>query len=178
MKNVGHGAIEMLIKAREEGPGPFADLADFCRRVDLRQLNKRALESLVKAGAMDSFGDRAALLAGLDTAMSLAQQHQRAQQNGQTSLFDLFSTEEAPEAVALPAFALPNVESAGRKQRLAWEKEMVGLYISEHPLAGMAPALGRAVDLPHHGPHRGHGRPDGHPRRQHLLHAHHRHPQG
>ncbi|HEX2324980.1 MAG TPA: DNA polymerase III subunit alpha, partial [Chloroflexota bacterium] len=148
VKNVGHGAIEMLIKSREEGPGPFADLADLCRRVDLRQLNKRALESLVKAGAMDCLGDRAALLAGLDTAMSLAQQHQRAQQNGQTSLFDLFSTEETPEAVALPAFALPNVESAGRKQRLAWEKEMVGLYISEHPLAGMAPALGRAVTCP------------------------------
>ena len=76
--------------AREAEPATASrDLADFCRRVDLRQMNKRALESLIKAGALDAFGERAALLAGLDTAMSLAQQHQRAQQSGQTSLFDL-----------------------------------------------------------------------------------------
>ena len=132
--------------------------------MDLRQLNKRALESLVKAGAMDGFGDRAALLAGLDTAMSLASSTSGASRTDRPAS----STSSAPRRPRkrwpLPAFALPNVESAGRKQRLAWEKEMVGLYISEHPLAGMAPALGRR-HLPHHGPHRRHGRPDGHPRR-------------
>jgi DNA polymerase III subunit alpha len=160
VKNVGHGAIERLIRAREEQPGGagaeagsqarargFADLADFCRRVDLRQLNKRAIESLIKAGAMDGFGERAALLAGLDAAMTLAQQHQRAQQSGQTSLFDVLDAGAGASPI-LPAFALPAVPPAERRQRISWEKEMVGLYISEHPLAGVAKALGRAVTCP------------------------------
>ncbi|MGH2367383.1 MAG: DNA polymerase III subunit alpha, partial [Chloroflexota bacterium] len=172
VKNVGHGAIEMLLKARSASSefrvpssetanselgtrnselpanaGPFRDLADFCRRVDLRQLNKRAIESLIKAGAMDGLGERATLLAGLDTAMSLAQQHQRAQQSGQTSMFDLVGGAGGSSGsdLSLPVFALPPVEPAERKQRLSWEKEMLGLYISEHPLGGVARALGKAV---------------------------------
>jgi DNA polymerase-3 subunit alpha len=189
VKNVGHGAIEMLIRARSASPKPalersegsevrslpstpsgakgkgpkpggrgrrtsdfgpsdstegFRDLADFCRRIDLRQLNKRALESLIKAGATDAFGERAALLAGLDAAMALGQQDQRARLVGQTNLFDLLGAGAALEA-APGAFALPAVEPADRKQRLAWEKEMIGLYISEHPLAGVARALAGAT---------------------------------
>jgi DNA polymerase-3 subunit alpha len=142
VKNVGHAAIEMLIKAREAGP--FLDLADFCRRVDLRQLNKRALESLIKAGAMDGFGERAALLAGVDTAMSLAQQHHRAQNSGQTHMFDLLGDQDGTSA-GLVSFTLPSIPAADRKQRLSWEKEMIGLYISEHPLAGIARALSQTV---------------------------------
>jgi DNA polymerase-3 subunit alpha len=120
VKNVGHGAVEQLIKAREEG-GPFRDLGEFCRRIDLRQLNKRALESLIKAGALVAFGEPAALLAGLDPAMAQAQQQQRARQVGQTTLFDLFGAAGAGDAAAEPDFALPATPPAERKQRLAWE---------------------------------------------------------
>jgi DNA polymerase-3 subunit alpha len=95
---------------------------------------------------MAAFGDPAALLAGLDAAMSLAQSHQRARQVGQTSLFDLFGSDASaesggPAAPGAPAFALPAVPPVERRQRLAWEKEMIGLYISEHPLRAVARAL-------------------------------------
>ncbi|MBI3972124.1 MAG: DNA polymerase III subunit alpha, partial [Chloroflexi bacterium] len=143
VKNVGRAAIELLIEARESGP--FRDLADCCRRVDLRQLNKRALESLIKAGAMDALGERAALLAGLDNAMAQAQQDQRARLVGQTTLFDLFAGAPGGAKLDGTAFTLPAVEAAERKQRLTWEKELLGLYISEHPLAGIARALSAAV---------------------------------
>ncbi|HXI17642.1 MAG TPA: DNA polymerase III subunit alpha, partial [Chloroflexota bacterium] len=146
IKNVGHGAIEKLVEVRAT-EGNFTDLADFCRRTDLRQLNKRALESLVKAGAMDAFGERAALLAGLDTAMGQAQQDQRARQVGQTNLFDLFGDGGAA-GVAAPVFRLPDVPAVERRQRLVWEKEMLGLYISEHPLASVARTLAARVTCP------------------------------
>jgi DNA polymerase-3 subunit alpha len=165
VKNVGHGAIAMLLKARDgaangpapaaqhptapggqeaaSGARPFADLADFCQRVDLRQLNKRAIESLIKAGAMDSLGERAALLAGLDGAMAVGQQDQRARLAGQQSMFELLGG--GADEAAPTHFALPTVAPAERRQRLAWEKEMIGLYISEHPLAGIARALRAAT---------------------------------
>jgi hypothetical protein len=90
---------------------------------------------------MDGFGERAALLAGLDTAMSQAQQHQRARLVGQTTLFDLMGAGDADDALSAPQFTLPNVPAADRRQRLSWEKEMTGLYISEHPLSSVARAL-------------------------------------
>jgi hypothetical protein len=139
----------MLIRVRDEG-GPFADLADFCARIDLRQLNKRAIESLAKAGALDAYGERAALLAGLDNAMALAQQQQRARAVGQTTLFDLLpggqgGLDSAAGPSTAGTFTLPEVPAAERKQRLAWEKEMIGLYISEHPLASIARVLSAAT---------------------------------
>ncbi|HEU5318141.1 MAG TPA: DNA polymerase III subunit alpha [Chloroflexota bacterium] len=143
IKNVGHSAIETLVKDREAN-GAFVDLADFCRRVDLRQLNKRALESLVKAGATDSLGERAALLAGLDAAMAQAQQDARARLAGQTSLFDLLG-DDGDAAVSGATFALPSVPPAERRQRLAWEREMLGLYISEHPLKSVERSLAQRV---------------------------------
>ena len=143
IKNVGHGAIEMLVKAREDGQ-PFADLADLCARIDLRQLNKRALESIVKAGAADALGERAALIAGLDAAMAQAQQEQRARQAGQTTLFDLMGDAGGGTASAA-RFQLPAVPPVERKQRLAWEKEMLGLYLSEHPLGSIARTLAARV---------------------------------
>ena len=79
IKNLGGAAIRNLVEARQQG-GPFVDLADLCRRVDLRQLNRRALESMIKAGALDDLGERAALLAGLNSALGLAQTEQRARQ--------------------------------------------------------------------------------------------------
>ncbi|MGI8422924.1 MAG: DNA polymerase III subunit alpha [Chloroflexota bacterium] len=143
IKNVGHGATEMLVKARVAG-AQFADLADFCARIDLRQLNKRALESLIKAGAADAFGERAALLAGLDAAIAQAQQNQRARLSGQTTLFDLIG-DGGGGGAAMAQFRPPVVPAAERKQRLSWEKEMLGLYLSEHPLGSMARSLAARV---------------------------------
>ncbi len=146
IKNLGEAAIRNLVQAREEG-GPFADLADLCRRVDLRQLNRRALESMIKAGVLDDLGERAALLEGLGGALGMAQTEQRARQAGQLSLLDQFA-DAADSAAAGMSFVLPETAPAERKQRLGWEKELLGLYVSEHPLASIAQSLDAAVSHP------------------------------
>ena len=140
IKNVGSAAVEGVIAAREE-KGPFATVEDLCRRAGLRNLNKRALESMIKAGALDSLGDRATLLANMDRILSLAQREQRLRESGQTTMFDLFG-----ESVSAP---LPSLElepaEGSRAEMLAWEKEMLGVYVSEHPFAGAASALSQHV---------------------------------
>lgn len=130
VKNVGEGAILSIIAEREKN-GPFKSLGDFCRRVDTRTINKRVVESLIKCGAMDSFGDRAQLLEGLDQTLDAAQQEQRAQEVGQITMFDLFG----PSATVAPAptASSKTVPAASLKERLAWEKEVLGIYISSHP---------------------------------------------
>ena len=149
VKNVGEGAIELIAAAREgrseisDATGPFASLDDLCRRVDLRTVNKRVLESLIKAGAMASLGTPGGLLARLDGALESGSRHQRDVAAGQGTLFDLF-------AAAAPAGDLsadPSPEAAidedeiPRKERLRWEKELLGLYLSEHPLGDIADLL-------------------------------------
>ena len=93
IKNIGEGAIEAITAVRDGGeePGPFTSLDDFCRRVDLRTVNKRVAESLVKANAMASLGTASALLAALDGALENGQRHQRDVAAGQSTLFDLFA---------------------------------------------------------------------------------------
>jgi DNA polymerase-3 subunit alpha len=145
VKNVGEGAIEAIVAAREgrgeisDIAGPFASLDDLCRRVDLRTVNKRVVESLIKAGAMASLGTPGALLARLDAALDSGSRHQRDVAAGQGTLFDLFA---APEA-AQPSSAGPAVDEdeVPRKERLRWEKELLGLYLSEHPLGDIADLL-------------------------------------
>ncbi len=106
IKNVGTGAVEGIVAAREE-KGPFSSIEDLCRRAPLRSLNKRALESVVKAGALDCLGERATLLANVDRVLALAQREQRMRESGQTTMFDLFG-----ESVDTP---LPTLEhGAGR----------------------------------------------------------------
>ncbi len=140
IKNVGAGAVEGLIASRDEG-GPFATVEDLCRRAGLRSLNKRALESLTKAGALDSLGDRGTLLANLDRILSLAQREQRMRDSGQTTMFDLFGQSVS---TPLPGLELEPAE-APRAEMLAWEKEMLGVYVSEHPFAGAAATLSQHV---------------------------------
>ena len=140
IKNVGSAAVEGLIAARDE-KGPFASIEDLCRRAGLRNLNKRALESMIKAGALDSLGGRATLLANMDRILSLAQREQRLRESGQTTMFDLFGDSvDAP----LPSLELEPAEGS-RAEMLAWEKEMLGVYVSEHPFAGAAAALSQHV---------------------------------
>jgi DNA polymerase III subunit alpha len=126
IKNAGQAAVELIIEERE-ARGRFADLNDFARRVDLRAVGKRALECLIKVGAMDCFGNRAALLASLDRVVAISSNHFRAAEAGQMSLFG--GTSGVTETIALP-----DVTNVDRREMLNWERELIGLYISDHPL--------------------------------------------
>jgi len=133
IKNVGGAAIESIVKTREQD-GRFVSLADFCARVDLRLVNRRVAESLIKAGAFDSLGStRAGLLSGLDQAMEGGQRSQRDREVGQASLFESLAGPKAtPAAPARDAGAL--VPEWSREELLAGEKEVLGFYLSGHPL--------------------------------------------
>ena len=130
VKNVGRNAIESIIAARKEA-GQFSTIFEFCEKVDLRLLNKRVLESLIKAGAMDSLGRRAQLMAVLDKAMERAQKSQREAEMGQHGLFGVF----APDQTAQPNNdKLPDVPDWDEPTRLQNEKEILGFFITGHPL--------------------------------------------
>ena len=119
----------------------FAHLEDFARRLNARELNRRVLESLAKAGALDSLGDRSSIVFGIDRILSLAQQEQRLRETGQTSMFDLFGTQvDTP----LPALELPSIETP-RAELLGWERELLGTYLSDHPFQHAASNLSRYV---------------------------------
>ncbi len=132
IKNVGEKAIESILATRT-AKGPFTSIEDFCRRVDTQLVNRRVSESLIKAGAFDSLGaPRAQLLAALDQAMEAGQHYQRERQQGQGSFFDMLGGEPPSVArEALPA-ELPEWEA---DQLLAYEKEVLGFYLTGHPLA-------------------------------------------
>ena len=137
IKNVGHNAIESIIAARTElqkaGAQGFASLWEFCEKVDLRLMNKRVLESLIKAGAMDCFGKRAAVMAALDTAIERAQKAQKDKESGQSGLFGIFDSDFATPA-ASKSEALPSTPEWEEHTRLANEKEVLGFFVSGHPL--------------------------------------------
>ncbi len=139
VKNVGEGAIESIIAAREEG-GEFRSLADFCNRVDLRLTNRKVLESLAKVGALNELGHPAQLLLGLDDALAAGQAVQRDRATGQTSLFDMGADEGA--ALERP---LPVTPETPVRERLRWEKELMGLYLSDHPMGEVADRVGQFV---------------------------------
>ncbi len=136
IKNVGHNAIQSIMEARAAlqaaGKQGFASLWEFCEKVDLRLLNKRVLESLIKAGAMDALGGRAQVSAGLDRAMERAQKSQRDQAAGQHGLFGIF--DDLPAAATAKEDALPSVPEWDEHTRLANEKEVLGFFVSGHPL--------------------------------------------
>jgi DNA polymerase-3 subunit alpha len=138
VKNVGHAAAEAIVQAREEG-GAFRDIEDFIKRVDLRALNKRALESLIKAGALDSLGARGTLLTNVDRIVSLAQREAKLKETGQATMFDLFG-----DSVATPLPALELAESeVSNAEMLSWEKELLGVYVSAHPFSSAAVTLAK-----------------------------------
>jgi len=139
VKNVGQGAIESIIAARESA-GAFRSLGDLCARIDVRLANKRVLESLAKVGALSAFGHPAQILEGLDDALGMAQAAQRDRISGQTSLFAV-AAEDGP-ALEKP---LPTVSEEPIRRRLAWEKELLGLYLSDHPLGDLATVLRQYV---------------------------------
>ncbi|MDP8905166.1 MAG: DNA polymerase III subunit alpha [Chloroflexota bacterium] len=139
IKNVGAGAIESIVASRA-ADGPFRSLADFCARIDLRLVNRRVLESLIKVGALNALGHPAQLLVALDDALAAGQAVQRDRLTGQVSLFDSTAdstTLERPLPTGIP--------EAPRRERLRWEKELLGLYLSDHPLGEHAAEMGRFV---------------------------------
>jgi DNA polymerase-3 subunit alpha len=140
VKNVGHAAIEPLITARQKD-GVFTSVENFCRRADLRSINKKVLESLIKVGAFDSLASRGALLQTLDRIISLAQREHKMKETGQVSMFDLWGS---TVPVPLPDLNLEKVE-ASLTDKLTWEKELLGTYFSEHPLASLVPKLAHAT---------------------------------
>jgi DNA polymerase-3 subunit alpha len=135
VKNVGGNAIESIMKARAEAGGQFKSFWEFCEKVDLRVMNKRVIESLIKAGALDALGKRAALMAAVDKAMERAQKAQRDAAQGQSGLFGLF--DEGPKK----ANDLPRVAEWEEGERLANEKEVLGFFVSGHPLDKYAEKL-------------------------------------
>jgi len=129
VKNVGRNAIESITAARKE-IGRFNSIFEFCEKVDLRLLNKRVLESLIKAGAMDEFGYRAQLMAVLDRAIEGAQKTQRDAELGQHGLFGVFQDEQVNGTQE----KLPSVPEWDEHMRLSSEKEVLGFFITGHPL--------------------------------------------
>jgi DNA polymerase-3 subunit alpha len=127
VKNVGESALAGVIEERKNGP--FQSLVDFCSRVNLRQINKRVIENLIRCGAFDSLGaKRSQLLAILDKAVVEAQQEQADRESGQMGLFGEEVLGKAAE------LSLPDIPEAPQAERLAWEKETTGFYITGHPL--------------------------------------------
>ncbi len=133
VKNVGEGAVDMIVDEREKA-GAFRGVDDFCRRLDLHTVNKRVIESLAKAGALDELGAREAVLKGVDAAMATAQKDQKAASTGQTSLFETFgsATTSSPLSAG-PAFTLPIADRVHPRQLAAWEKEVLGFTFGHHP---------------------------------------------
>jgi len=128
VKGVGTGAVEEILRAREESR--FTSVDDFARRVSTKKVNRKAWESLIKAGAFDAFGDRSDLLFNLDTITAYASKLQREAATNQADLFGgLAEVVQAPPIVLEPA-----PEKHGDKERLMWERELLGLYLSAHPL--------------------------------------------
>ncbi len=126
IKNVGQGPVDMILESRHGEP--FTSLNDFVRRVDLRLVGKRALEALIKVGALDSVGDRRGLLEALDQMVAISTSHFKAAQSGQMSFFGSFA--EAVDEIKLPL--MPSLDT---REQLEWERELLGLYVSDHPLS-------------------------------------------
>ncbi|MDZ7728854.1 MAG: DNA polymerase III subunit alpha [Dehalococcoidia bacterium] len=137
VKNVGHAGVQGIIAAREKD-GPFRDVEDFCKRADLSSANSRSIEHLAMAGALDRLGyDRGTLVMNAERLISLAKRERELRESGQATMFDLFGDQaETP----MPALDLPP-SPVSDEQMLTWEKELLGVYVSEHPFRTAAPEV-------------------------------------
>ena len=127
VKNVGRVPVDVILEARTQ-EGPFEDINNFAHQVDLRHVGKRALECLVRVGALDRFGPRPALLQSLDRLVSFSGAHFRAVEIGQMTLF-------GPDTGLQEEFSLPQLTGeVSHREQLNWERELIGLYVSDHPL--------------------------------------------
>jgi DNA polymerase-3 subunit alpha len=127
IKNVGENVVEAIVKEREKN-GPFKSISDFLSRLSYKDLNKKSLESLIKAGVFDKLGERNQLLANLEKLLEFARESQKAKLNGQQGLFD-----SMPHLIN-NNLTLSEAKAATDKEKLIWEKELLGLFIGRHPL--------------------------------------------
>jgi DNA polymerase-3 subunit alpha len=145
VRNVGEGVSALLIEERERG-GPFTDFHDFCDRVDANVLNKRTIESLINGGGFDSLGHpRKGLLNVFEAVVDAALRRRRERDAGTMSLFDLGGGDTDDSPVFDDRLAIPDVEF-DKAERLRAEKDMLGLYVSDHPLMGVEASLRRLVE--------------------------------
>jgi DNA polymerase-3 subunit alpha len=128
IKNVGEAAIRAILKSRKKKS--FSSLTDFCRRVDQQKVNKKVLESLIQVGAFDRFGKRSAMLVGLEDIRQKAGQVQKESSSPQVSLF-----KDNPSSQSHPQDHLPQVEELSKHDLLTFEKQLLGFYLTEHPMA-------------------------------------------
>jgi DNA polymerase III subunit alpha len=136
IKNVGHGAAEEILRAREETEGKFINLTDYCRLVSCHIVNRKALESLIKSGAFDSFGPRMALFNNIDEILAFSSRLQKDAAAGQVGLFGEAADELAPILkIDQPA------EPVNLGLQVSWERELLGLYLSHNPLESYEPIL-------------------------------------
>ena len=143
IKNVGRHAVESIVSLRDDD-GPFKSLEDLCERTSaIQDVNRRVLEALVQSGACDSLGERARLLAALDHAVSRAERARRDRESGQTSLLDMVGS---PEAEAADYGLTIDVAPMAGDEKLRLEKELLGLYLSDHPLRRIAAELAKLAD--------------------------------
>ncbi len=146
IKGVGSAALDSIIEEREKG-GPYTSLTDFCTRIDSGKVNRKVIESLIKAGVFDSLNpNRAQLVAMLDTSMERAKAVLRERQSGQMSLFGA-GPAALPEAAAVEEATAPEVDNWPELQGLAYEKEIVGFYLTGHPLESVSADLEEMADF-------------------------------
>jgi len=136
IKNVGQAPADLIVAARKEQP--FEDLDDFIRRVDLRKVGKRTLECLIRVGALDAFGDRRAIFNVMDRLVAISESHFRAKEEGQLSFFG--AVEGLKEEIRLP-----ELDPMDKKEKLEWERELLGLFLTDHPLSDYMKTIKRSV---------------------------------
>jgi DNA polymerase-3 subunit alpha len=144
IKNVGHGAVEEILRAREKSGGKFKSLEDFCQSVSPQIVNRKPLESLTKAGAFDRFGSRSELVNNLDNILAYSNRLQKATSAGQVDLFGDGTVSGASVKLTLDKNDTQYPES----EQLAWERELLGIYLSHHPLQAYSGILsGQTVPI-------------------------------
>ncbi len=134
IKNVGEGIVEAILSERK-ARGKFSSIQDFIIRVQTKDLNKKSMESLIRAGAFDAFAERNQLLTNLERLLTIAKENQRLAMSSQKSLFG--GNGPSQSSAFSPVIALVESRAATERERLLWEKELLGLYVSSHPLQGM-----------------------------------------
>lgn len=131
IKNVGENIVEKIVEERK-AKGKFSSIEDFIRRVESKDVNKKSMESLIKAGAFDSMDERGKLLSNMEKILSFAKETREAKNNGQSSLFE--SLDSKASLHEINKLQLQDTNPASRTEKMAWEKELLGLYVSDHPL--------------------------------------------
>ena len=144
IKNVGHNVVEAIVRERKE-KGQFLSINDFMNRISSKDINKKSLESLIKTGAFDKFEERNKLLQNMEKLLEFSRETHKNKTNGQKGLFDSFSGNSQGKNLNNNSITLASAPLAAKKERLNWEKELLGLYITSHPLEDFKKAFEKKV---------------------------------